>query len=136
MGAPLTTAERTRVKHFLGFASWEALAQSLQLGFPSVSQPEFMVDRAFTLISPDARDTVRTDLCECEDIERRLHGARDRYRAKKLDKLELNPEERLMLIQDMEYWTTRLADDLGVVRNPYSQAAWSGLGGGINANVV
>lgn len=136
MGAPFTTEERTRISHFLSYPKWEKLAQSLQLGFPATSQPEFMLDRAFDLVSPTARDTVRQDLCECEAIEAQLRDARSRYRAKKLDKLELNEDERWLLLQDMHYWTNRLADDLGVVRNPYSQAVFTGMGGGINASVV
>jgi hypothetical protein len=130
--------EQARIKHFLSYPDWVALAQNIQLGFPAASQPLFLVESAFQRLTDGGEESVRRDLCECEDIERQMSDARSRFRAKKLGNLELNPDEIKMLRREMLWWVTRLADDLGVVPDPYSQMMYQQISamGGVNASVV
>lgn len=130
--------EKARIKHFLSYPDWVSLAQSIQLGFPAASQPLFLVESAFNRLTGGGEESTRRNLCECEDIERQMSQARSRLRAKRLGNLHLNPRELAQLRGEMIWWVTRLADDLGVVSDPYSQMMYAGARniGGINANVT
>jgi hypothetical protein len=128
--------EKARIKHHLGYPDWTGLSASIQLGFPAGSQPLFLVEQAFNRLTEGGQGSVRLDLCNCEDIENQMGSARSRFKAKKLGELELNGMEPQQLRQELVYWRQKLADDLGVVQNPYSQSAYEGLPGGINAKVT
>jgi len=132
-----TPRERARIKHFLSYPDWVALAQSIQLGYPAASQPAFLVDDAFNRLTPDAVESVKTDLAECECIERQISESRSRFKATRMGELELNHSEPKMLRHELLWWTTRLADDLGVVSDPYSQMIYTSLNnaGGLYAKV-
>lgn len=132
-----TDREKARIKHFLSYPDWVSLAQSIQLGYPAASQPAFLVDDAFNRLTPDAEESVRVDLCNCEAIECQLTDARSRFKAVRLGELQLNQAEPKMLRHELLWWTTRLGDDLGVVPDPYSQMMYQSLNnsGGIGARV-
>ena len=133
---PFSTQERADILRFLSFPDWRRLAQSIQLGFPAGSQILFLVQSSFELISPEARINVRRDVCELKDIECQKSSARSRFKAIRLGNLYLNPNEERLLDQEMLFWTMRLADDLGVTRDAYSQmVSMGGLGVGVNAKV-
>lgn len=130
-----TEDEKGRIRHFLSYPSWASISNSIQLGFPSGSQPLFLLEQAFNRLLPAGEESVRADLCQCEAIEQQLGDARRRFKAEALGELKLQPKETSMLRNELDYWSTRLADDLGVVKDPYSQAAHQGMAGGINARV-
>lgn len=132
--AALSLEEQADCLRFLGYANWKALAQSFQLGYPAPSQPEFLVRESFRRIDEQGLELVRRDLCELRDIEAQLHSARRRMKAVKIGELTMNPKETRQLRQEMNYWTSRLADDLGVYVNPFGKANM--LAGSINARVV
>lgn len=131
-----TAPEKARIRHHLSYPSWTSLSASIQLGFPSGSQPLFLLEQAFGRLLPDGEAAVRVDLCECEDIETQLRDARSRMKAKQLGELHTNPNETRQLRVELQFWRQRLADDLGVVRDPYSQAAWEGDGGSVSGRRV
>lgn len=133
-----TAAQKARTKHFLAYPDWVALAQSIVLGFPAASEPLFLLEDAFRRLTPDGEQSVLTNLSECECIEAQLRDARTRFRAKRVGNVELNPDEPDMLRRELAYWTIRLADDLGVIPDPYSQALHAGLlnAGSVNSVVV
>lgn len=133
-----TDAEKGRILHFLSYPSFQALSQSIQLGYPAASQPLFLVEDAFRRLFPAGEEAVRKDLCELEAIEAQLSSARGRFKATQLGDLKVNQAETELLGGQLEYWTTRLEDDLGVVRNPYAANSWRGAmqPGGINARVM
>jgi hypothetical protein len=133
-----TEQEQARIKHFLSYPDWVSLSQSIQLGYPAASQPLFLVDDAFKRLTEGGEYSVRKDLCECEQIECQISDARSRLKAVKIGNLELNPNETRQLRQELLFWITRLADDLGVVSDPYSQMMYKNIMGmgGVNASVV
>lgn len=132
-----TDHEKARIRHFLSYPSWSSLAQSIQLGYPAASQPAFLLDDAFRRMTPGGEESIRQDLCECEGIERQISEARSRMKATKLGNLQVNPEETIMLRRELMHWVSRLASDLGVQPNPYSNFEYNGMGGGgYNARVV
>ena len=120
MGAPLTTEEKAKILRYLRYPDWESLAQSFMLGFPSEGQPEFLVRLAFDRIAPESLDLIRKDVCELDRIEQQFSEARERFRASKLGELVLNEKEIMMLEREDRRWRKKLADDLGVYQNPWS----------------
>jgi len=133
--ATLTDAQKDRICHFLGYPRFSQLAQSIQLGYPAATQPMFLVLDAFHRITPGGVDSILRDLCECESIEAQLSSARGRMKAESVGQVTLNAAETKMLRSELMYWTKRLADDLGVNVNPYSQMSWLGMQDGVNAKV-
>ncbi len=131
-----TDQEKARIKHHLGYPDWVALSASIQLGFPAGSQPLFLVEQAFQRLTGGGEESVRCDLCECESIEAQMSQSRRRFTAMKLGELVLNQDEPGKLRTELTYWRQKLADDLGVVKNPYSQSAYEGDGGGVNSRVT
>lgn len=133
--APFTPEEETAIMRYLGYPDWQSLAQSMQLGFPAASQPLFLVRDSFKRMTGPARSMIRVDLSELDCIEGQISEARGRMRVTSMEGLHVNPKETRMLREELEYWTRRLEDDLGVKRNPYSSFAAGGTPGGINAKV-
>lgn len=131
-----TDQEKARIKHHLGYPDWTGLSASIQLGFPAGSQPLFLVEQAFNRLTPGGEESTRCDLCNCEEIESQLADARSRFKATQLGELKLNAMEPAALRGELVYWRQKLADDLGVVQNPYSQSAYEGMPGGINSKVM
>lgn len=130
-----TQQEKGRILHHLGYPNWQTLAASIQLGIPTGSQPLFLIYQAFQAITDDGEEAVRRDLCQCEATECQIGDARSRFRATAIGEIKLNPQEIAMLDRELQRWRRTLADDLGVVPNPYSQINYYGAGGGINAKV-
>lgn len=132
---PYTESEKARILHHLGYANFAKLAQSIQLGYPLASQPLFLVEDSFWRIAEASAPTVRRDLCACEKIESQILESYGRMKATSLGDLSINPRETEMLWRELDRWQTRLADDLGVQKNPYSQQEWRGTPGGLSARV-
>ncbi len=130
-----TPEEEARILHHLGYADWQSLAQSIQLGYPAATQPLFLVRDSWNRLTPAGEASVRRDLCQLEAIECQMGDARSRFKTKKVGEVEMNPMEPAMLRNEFLYWQRRLADDLGVVPNPYAQATYLGMPGGINGRV-
>jgi len=126
--AELNDREKAKILRYLGYADWSSVASSFQLGYPSPSDPEFLVRDAFARITDEGLELVRRDLCELESIEDQLHSCRKRMKASKLGDLQVNADEPFMLRREMTYWTSRLSDDLGAPINPFSSAT-TGVGG-------
>lgn len=136
--ATFTEREKARIRHFLGYPSFASLASSIQLGFPAVSQPLFLVDDTFQRLTPEGAEAVKRDLCECEAIELQMSQARSRFKAAKLGDLEVNQEERLQLRSELMYWRNLLASDMGCPINPNASSEYYGSigAGSVNARVV
>lgn len=132
-----TEFEKARIRHHLGYPSFASVAQSIQLGYPAVSQPLFLVNDAFIRVTLEGEDAARKDLCQCEDIEAQLSSARTRFKATQLGELVVNRDEPFQLRQELRYWREMLASDLGVVINPNAPSTYYGAmnAGGVNATV-
>lgn len=117
---PLTEQEQAEALRFLGYANWTDLASSFQLGFPSPSQPEFLIRDAFVRIDEQGIELVRKDLQELRCIESQMSDSRGRLRASAVGNLKMNHSEFHQLRQHLVYWQERLASDLGGYPNPFS----------------
>lgn len=122
MGAPLTAEEQTRVLSYLGYPDFEALGPSISFGYPSASQPLFIVRDAFNRISPTARDRVRDDLCRLDQIEALIGKNAVRAGVESAGDVRMNSNRgHGHLIRERKRLVRRLCDDLGVFPNPHSQ---------------
>jgi hypothetical protein len=134
----LTDDEKTKVFRYLRYPNWESLAQSFQLGYPSESDPQFLVRAAFDRISDKSVQYIREAICNLDAIKDQRMRARKRFEAIKVGEITLNSQQELDLLgREEEYWTGVLRDQLGVEMNPWSSTA-RGVGGmgGMNAKVV
>jgi len=131
---PLTETEQAKALRYLGYANWSSLASSFQLGFPSGSQPEFLVRDAFTRIDEEGILLVRRDIEQMDCIEAQI-GDTSRLKASKLGDMTLNECEFGDLSQRMGYWRDMLAQDLGAYFNPFGSQGGA-TSGGRNARVV
>lgn len=126
-----TDREKSRMRHFLSYPDWLDRAVSLSLGFPSASLPAYLVNAAFDNLQPGGEESCRKDLCELEQIEAQRSEERKNASAVKIGNLLVDPKQAFdILDRERVYWTRRLADDLGAVPDPYSNAEYRGLGGG------
>lgn len=133
---PFTPEEETAILRHLGYADFRDLAAAYTLGFPTANQPMFLVKRSWSYVSESARAAIRADLCELEAIDRQLASARGRLKATVLGEMRIDaPRELDTLWAERERWIRRLADDLGVFPNPYSQQTMGG-GGGVSGSVI
>ncbi len=133
---PFNEEEKDGIFRFLGYANWRSLAQSIQLGYPSASQPFFLVQDSLIRIDPQSRARIRQDLQRALDVECQIEQSNSRLKVSKVAEVTMNRMEMDDLLRRLKYWTTRIADTLGVVPNPFSQAEYRGFGGGINAKVI
>ncbi len=130
-----TDDEKARIRHHLGYPSWQQRAPAIILGYPSTAQPGFLLEDAFHRLNEAGRNRVRFDVCQCDQVEAQLADGRSRLKAAQLGNLTLNHAEHVQLRQELQFWTQRLADDLGVVPNPYAGMQYHGMPGGVNAKV-
>ncbi len=113
----LTAVQKSKIRYFLGFANIETYL-AIGLGFPSANQPLFVLQYAFDHLLPEAEPDLLRVLQECICIEAQLSDSRSRLQTTAVDKIQMNIKEAAMLEDQLDYWVARLADFLGVVRNP------------------
>ena len=118
-----TELERAQIKHFLAYPSWINTVSSILLGSPADIQPAYLVDAAFDRIKAEARDIVRRDLCACLTIESQLIDSNSRLKAIQIGNIKTNQSEQQQLREELHQWISTLANDLGVLPNPYANGA-------------
>lgn len=127
MTSPLTSEERERVRHHMGYMSVQPAA-SIQFGLPRPSQTAFMIESAMENLMPEAAPRVRDILRVLDDIEQKLLDAQCYLVADELDEIKLagsrDPRGRLVtdrLEDEYVRWAKRLADIFGCPLYPFSQ---------------
>lgn len=133
--AVLTEDEKNRVRHHTGYLIVNPVS-SIQLGVPRASQPMFLVETALNSIPESGIGQIRRYINILDGIEDRLVDAMERFVATKLGEITLNPDESNKLEIEYSRWAKRLADDLGVPLNAYSERFRSGGAMGLNVPVM
>lgn len=128
MAAVLQEEEKVRIRHHLGYLQPNPVT-TIQLGFPRASQPQFLVESAMNNIPEAAIGLIRKYVAYLDNIEDRLIGSLDRLQATRLAEITLNPDEQDKLEKEYYRWAMRLADDLGVPLNVYSERFRRGASG-------
>lgn len=118
--AVLSEDEKNRIRHHLGYLITSPVS-SIQLGVPRASQPMFLVETAMNSIPEAAVGQVRKYVAVLDGLEDRLIEAVERFAASRLGDIDLRDNETDMIEKEYARWAKRLADDLGVPLNAYSE---------------
>lgn len=137
--ARLQENDRARVRHHLGYLQTQPSA-SIQLGFPSASEPLFLVERAMDQLIPEAVPRILQMLNALDAIELQMLDGLKRLKAQQLGELKLRnsneePVEQDLLEKEYARWAMRLSDSLGAPINPFSARFQNGLYGGAMPNI-
>lgn len=135
MSAVITEDEKNRIRHHLGYLVTEPAA-AIQLGYPRASQTQFLVEHALNHLPNAAVGQIRNYVSIMDNLENLLVEATTRFAAKRLGDIELRDDETSMLEREYSRWAKRLADDLGVPLNIYSERFRTGGGIPINLSVI
>ncbi len=132
--ARIEEQDRERVRYHLGYLNVDPVS-SVQLGFPSASQAQFLVERAMDRVIPAAVGRIIRILNELDDIELQMSAGRKNLKVQQIETLKLrndNEEPNEIDLLEREYlrWGQRLANQLGVPLNVYSER-YAGGGEGI-----
>lgn len=125
--AVLTELEKNRIRHHLGYLVTAPVA-SIQLGVPRASEPQFLVEFSMNSIPVDAIGQVRRWVAILDSTEETMVDAQSRLAAKRVGNIEMREDELDSLEREYRRWAQRLADDLGVPLNIYSERFRGGLG--------
>lgn len=121
----MSEADRARARHHLGYTGVEPVA-AMTLGYPSTRQPQFLLELSMSRLLPETVPIVLRDLEILDCLEGQMVSSFGRLRAQQLGDLRLRnsneePTEHDLLERTYFYWRDRLADDLGVIPNPYGR---------------
>lgn len=131
--AVLTEEEKARVRHHTGYTLLDPVP-SITLGVRALGQPQFLLELALNRVPETAIGIIRNYIAILDGIEAQLVDAQSRFPADKLGEITLRGrgaagmEEPERLEVEYGRWARRLADDLGVPLNPYSERFRSGMG--------
>lgn len=117
----LTPPQRARISYHLGFPGITQNTQ-IALGFPAAGHTRFILESALSRLLPDYEPMVLNALAQCDCIDAQLADARkSRIQVTSVDGITLRGPEELSDLEDQyDLWTDKLADLLGVVKNPFS----------------
>jgi hypothetical protein len=132
MASTLTDHEKARVRYHLGYPNVSSIA-TFQLGQPAAIEPLFILESAMDLLLPDALETVRGLIGNCDRIDQQMIDDAELLAVEQVDEIRTRKEEQSMLKREYLYWTNALCQVFGVMRNPYDKRFQGG--GGINISV-
>lgn len=132
--AVLSEQEKARIRYHLGYLNITPAA-AIQLGFPAASQTQFLVESAMNKIPDTAIGQIRQKVAILDGVEAKLVESQDRLAASSLGELTIREGEPDLLDKEYYRWACRLADDLGVPLNIYSERFRNGGGGAAPMNV-
>lgn len=140
MAIALSAAERERVRYHLGYQNVEPAA-SISLGFPRATQASFLVEAAMDRLVDSTVGRVSQIVALLDRIEGQMAEALCRLTAQQLGELKLRnsneePTEQDLLAREYRRWAERLADNLGVPLNAYSERFRDDGGGMVNVPVM
>lgn len=121
----LTAEEKARIRHHTGYLLVDPVA-SIQLGIPRASQSMFLLEASMDRIPESAVGLIRRYVAVLDQIEDMLFDSTTRFAATQVGDLHLNDNEPAKLETEYARWAKRLADDLGIPLNPFSERFRSG----------
>lgn len=124
----LTDDEKVRTRHHLGFMNVSAVA-TFVLGVPGAVDAGFIIERAMTLVLPEALPQYRKILGFLDQTEQQKIDDQELLAVDKVGDINIRQKEMEQLSQAYRYWQGRLANMLGVMVNPYSKVAEDSGGG-------
>jgi hypothetical protein len=135
MSAVITEDEKNRIRHHTGYLITEPAA-AIQLGYPRASQTQFLLEHAMNHVPEAGVGQIRNYIAILDNLENLLVEATTRFAAKRLGEIELRDNETDMIEGEYARWAKRLADDLGIPLNIYSERFRAGSGLSMNMQVI
>ncbi len=120
--ASLTDDEKVRIRSHLGYMNM-AETYSLIFGSPAATQPQFWLEGAFRRVLPAALSHIRVLLARCDAIEQQMFDNTENHAVDRLGDIDINKDEFDQLEDQYERWTGKLANALGVLKNPWSKSS-------------
>jgi hypothetical protein len=115
----LSLSERARIRYHFGYPD-TSMGASLAQGIPFDTQFMFLLDRAMTLILPEAEDIARMLISRLDQTDEAIFQCQIRMQASKVDGIELRRDEADALETEYYRQATRLADMLHAPLYPFS----------------
>lgn len=117
---PLTEAERIRIRQHLSYTVLST-PTTLSLGFPEITQADFIVENNALNIQPSAEPLIRTKLETLDCLMERMTQVAIGSDIKKTGTIEFRPGDAIDDLQHLYQWHQRhLADMVGAPVNPIS----------------
>lgn len=135
MSTTFTETEKDRVRHHLGYLLTTPVT-SIVMGFPRATQPMFLVESALNNVPEHAANQIRQYIAVLDGIEAKLVEAQDYMVAERLGEITIREDHADKLEREYARWARRLADDLGVPLNAYSERFRAGGISPLNLSVV
>lgn len=129
----LTPDEKVRIRHHMGYPQVEQ-ARTFFLGYPISVPTSTMIEGSLDKIQPGAEPLLRKLIARLDVIEEQMIDDLELLAVRKIDEIEINPDEHGSLIAQYKHWQLAMGNLVGVPPNPFDQRFMSG-GGGINAPV-
>lgn len=125
---PLTTEEKVRIRHHLGFLN-VAEAYTFVLGVPAGVETQFIIEGAMNRVLEAALPLLRQKLAQCDDLDARLtnEDVTDLALVAKLGEIESSGNAFEQLKGMLDHRRREIARILGVMPNPFDQVGWGGV---------
>jgi hypothetical protein len=115
-----TPQEKEKIRYHSGYLNAQPAA-SIQLGVPRPVQTLFLIEDAMDRLLPNgSEDRVRKIICILDGIEDRMIAAQGRLAVKKVEEIEMRPDEPDALEEEYTRWAQRMVDIFGVPLYPLS----------------
>jgi hypothetical protein len=125
----MTEQEKVAVAYHLGYAGTE-FAPGLNGGFVTSGPFSFAFTQAITNLRPAAEPFIRRCISEMQCIEDKMTELRRDIGVVKVGGIELNTLDAMGELEaQYKNWGKKMADLLGVPRNPFSEH-WADIDGG------
>jgi hypothetical protein len=130
---PLSLTERSSIRHHMGYINVSDVWTFL-LGSPAALETTFVIEGAMNVILDEALPRVRKILSVLEAMEQQNEDDLELLAVSSLGDIDVNPKELRMLEGQYDKWVAKLANVLGVPRNPFDKRLEAQ--GGINRTVA
>lgn len=125
-----TPEEKVKIRHHLGYLN-VTNAATFVLGIPQAVETQFIIERAFDLVLPEALTEARRHISICDSIESQMICDHDLLAVKKVGEIETREDEHDKLRREYDHWRNALANVLGIYPNPFDKR----FTGGANVRV-
>jgi hypothetical protein len=115
-----TPNEKARIRHHMGYLNVSEVS-TFALGIPAAVETQYLIEGAMNKVLPDAEPIVRGIIAKLDLIDAQMVDDTELLSVRKVDEIELNPEEMQLLRKEYRFRQRELGNLLGIEPNPYDQ---------------
>lgn len=127
---PLTTQEKIKIRHHLGFLNVSE-SSTFSLGTPAAVETQFVIEGAMNRVPEEALPELRRQLQILDSIEEQMVADHELLAVERIGEITIRQDEQEALVRVYDRWRQSIANLLGVYPNP-----WDKRDGGINVPVI